>query len=398
MPVIEQEAESSEQYQSEMQEIISAPPPWLVQWGLTLFFAVLLMLVGVAAMIRYPDIVTTQLKIRAVNPPRAIVPKISGKLTRILVAENEYVHKDQPLAYIESTANHEQILKMLAQLRRLQNLSFKNKDVSLQFLDNWRTFELGELQASYHSFYQASANYRASKSEGLYFKKRTYLEKELQEILGQRKYLLSQRSLQEKTSGTARKEYDIESALINVNMNYSAKQKELFELNNQIIEVKSIFQQSLNQQISEIENWKSRYILSASNSGRIAYAGILQENEYVNSNQELFYINPGNTGFFGEIHIPQYSIAKVKKGQEVLIKLRSFPYEEYGIIRGTIVYIADMPLKDSIFISRVNLNLKNSTIKKPISLKTGLTADAEIVTQESSLLRRLFRNVIKIIE
>jgi len=80
--------------------------------------------------------------------------------------------------------------------------------------------------------------------------------------------------------------------------------------------------------------------------------------------------------------IAQSNMGKVKKGQEVLVKLKSYPFEEYGMIRGKIKYIAEVPYKDSVFMAKVDFKIKNSSdLKRPIHLKQGMMADAEIVTK-----------------
>jgi len=115
-------------------------------------------------------------------------------------------------------------------------------------------------------------------------------------------------------------------------------------------------------------------------------------------NQEVFYVNPGNEAFFGEMTITQNNMGKVKEGQEVLVKLRSYPFEEYGMIRGRIKYIAEVPYNDSVFISKVDFKIKNSSdLEKPIHLKQGMMADAEIVTENATILQRLTRSFFKII-
>ena len=131
---------------------------------------------------------------------------------------------------------------------------------------------------------------------------------------------------------------------------------------------------------------------------RLGYAGILQENQNVSINQELFIVNPGNTNFFGEVQIPQYNMGKVKLGQRTLIKLRSYPFEEYGIINGKISYITDVALKDSVFIAKIDFGkFEQKNPANPIVLKPGMVADAEIITKESSLLQRFVRNITKML-
>lgn len=427
MPLIE---DPNEEYRSEMQEIISAPPPWIVRWGMSLFFLILVMLVGIAALIRYPDIVKAQLKINSENAPKPVIAKVSGKLVKVLIKDSEFVKSGQALAYLESTGNHRKILEILGHLKSIQNKFYKNERLSMEFLNTPETFELGELQGSYQSFYQSFLNYNSAILDGIYLKKRNYLQKDLQSIIAQRSYILSQKKIREKEFALAKEEYEMHkqlfeqkvearmefkreeakflssqhpleqtrSSILNIENTYTAKEKEIIELDNQINEAKSTFLQALNNQISEIENWKSKYVLTTSQTGRVVYAGILQENQIVDANQELFYINPGNTDFFGIVHIPQYSMGKVETGQEVLIKLKSFPYEEYGIIHGKVASITEVPFQDTIFISRISFNMKDAKLRRPVYLKTGMTADAEIITQDASLLKRLMKNVIKIIE
>jgi len=91
-------------HSEDMQDVISAVPSWLLRWGITLFFGILVLIVGLSALIKYPDIVNAQLKIDSQNAPKPIVSKISGKLTKLLITENETVKAGQPLAYLESTA------------------------------------------------------------------------------------------------------------------------------------------------------------------------------------------------------------------------------------------------------------------------------------------------------
>ncbi|WP_443147274.1 HlyD family efflux transporter periplasmic adaptor subunit [Pedobacter sp. GR22-6] len=66
----------------------------------------------------------------------------------------------------------------------------------------------------------------------------------------------------------------------------------------------------------------------------------MQEYQTVNSGSELFIVSPKGTGFFGEVHISQYNMGKVKVGQKALIKLKSYPFEQYGMLKGTVTYLS----------------------------------------------------------
>jgi multidrug resistance efflux pump len=189
------------------------------------------------------------------------------------------------------------------------------------------------------------------------------------------------------------------TALLNNKSSYSAKEKEILELEHTIQEERVKFVQSLSNMVTETDGWINQYILRAPVSGKVSYAGIVQKNQTVNAGQELFMINPANTDFFGEVYIPQYNMGKIRTGQPTLVKMKSFPFEQYGLIRGKVNYISDVAFKDSVFIAKIGFDrFENKDPEHRIVLKNGMQADAEIITEESSLLQRFIRNLTKMLD
>src|SRR6185503_15900337 len=400
--ILTEENDLATRHSDEVQDIITKVPPWLLRWGITLFFGILSLIVLLSALIRYPDIVDATLKIDSPNSPKPVVAKIPGKLVALLVKENETVTAGQPLAYLESTANHEKVLGLLGNLKGLQLQVLQNKSVNTSLFNEADNIQFGKLQTAYQQFYQEYLAYKSSVNDGFFIQKRGYLEKDLNFLSAQQKQLNAEKTIEQKDFDIESDEYAMhkkladqkvetpaelrqeeskllakksplvqtESALITNNNSYAAKQSDILQLDNQLQEEKAKFLQALNSLISNAEDWKSKYVLTASQSGRVAFAGIVQENQVLAPNQEVFYVNPGNEQFFGEMTIPQNSMGKVKEGQEVLVKLKSYPFEEYGMIRGRINYIAEVPYKDSVFISKVDFKInKFSDLKRPIRLK-----------------------------
>jgi multidrug efflux pump subunit AcrA (membrane-fusion protein) len=430
MPEIHLYNEQETRHSDDMQDIITTVPSWLLRWGITLFFGILVLIVGLAALIRYPDVISAQLKIDSPNSPKPVVSKIPGKLVKLLVTESENVKTGQALAYLESTANHDKVLTLLTNLKGLQQQVLQNKPFNSQLFNEADNIQFGELQSAYQTFFQEYLLYKSSVNDGFLVKKKSYLQKDLSFLGKQQQQLNAEKNIQQKDFDLAADEYGMhkklaqekvetpaelrqeeskylakksslsqtESAIITGDNNYVAKQSEVSELDNQVQEEKAKFLQALNSLISMADDWKSKYILSASQSGKLSFAGIVQENQVLTAGQEVFYVNPGNEQFFGEMAIAQSNMGKVKEGQQVLVKLKSYPFEEYGMIRGKIAYIAEVPYKDSIFMSRVDFKIKNSSdLRKPIHLKQGMMADAEIVTQDATILQRLTRSFFKIV-
>jgi multidrug resistance efflux pump len=418
-------------HSDDIQDIITAVPSWIVRWGITIFLGILVLILSLSALIRYPDVVKGELTINSLNAPKPIVAKIAGKLVKLLVTDKQEVTRGQSLAYLESTADHAGVLELLTSLKQLQQQAMQNGQLDDRLFNQLDNTRLGEVQTAYQTFYQEYIEYKSTVNNGFLLRKRAFLVKDLAYISQQQKQLNAQKDLQQKDLTIESGEYDMhkkladqkvetaeelrqeeskllakksplvqtESALISGENSYEAKQKDILELDNQLQEEKGKFMQALNSLISAAEDWKSKYVLTASQPGRVLFSGIIQQDQVLTANQEVFNIEPGNAGFFGEMNIAQGNLGKVREGQKVLIKLHSYPFEEYGMLSGTIQYISDVPYKDSVFISRVNFKLAaGSDLKRPIHLKQGMLADVDIITQDATMFQRLRRSLIKIVD
>jgi HlyD family secretion protein len=289
---------------------------------------------------------------------------------------------------------------------------------------------LGELQGSYQSFYQQYLQYQSTQQNGYYVNKLAFLERDLKHINALKNQIIKQEKIQKLEYGNQEQEYkayqklykdkvisrsefaqqetkflaakyplqQTETAMLNNASSYAAKEKELLDIKHTIAEEQAKFVQALNQCITESDNWILQHILKAPFAGKLSFAGIVQQNQNVAVGQEIFIVNPGNASFFGEIHIPQYNMGKIHEGERALVKLRSFPFEQYGMIRGRLSYISEVAYRDSVFIAKISFDhFENKDANRKIVLKNGMQADVEIITEESSLLQRFFRNITKML-
>ncbi|MBB5623756.1 HlyD family secretion protein [Pedobacter cryoconitis] len=413
-------------HSEEVNEIITAVPSWVLRRGITVVFLVILSIILLAAFIRYPDVISTSLKINSLNAPKPVYAKRAGKLTELLLPEKKRVELGTPIAFLESTGSHRDVLKLSAQLKSLREMVLSAKPLSLSLLSP--NSNLGELQAAYQNFYQQYVQYLSTQKGGYYQEKRVFLERDLGSIKALKSQIVSQQKVQQKEYANIEQQYlsyqklmaknvisksefqeqenkylsgkyplqQTETALLNNTVAYATKEKEILDLENTIAEQRAKFLQAINSVISDTEVWINQYVVLAPVAGTLGYAGVIQQNQTVTLNQELFVINPGNTDFFGEIQIPQNNMGKIRIGQRTLIKMHSYPYEQFGMIRGNINYISDVAFKDSVFIAKVGFKtFENKDNLHKITLKNGMLGNAEIITEESSLLQRFYRNIIK---
>lgn len=135
------------------------------------------------------------------------------------------------------------------------------------------------------------------------------------------------------------------------------------------------------------------FTLNAPQNGKIGFVDLVQPGIFLRPGQVVFTIHPANEQFFGMMGIPPYNINKIKEGQQVLISLRNYPTEEYGQLKGTVSYVADDPGKGGLFTVKVTLN--KTGLKQPIQLKSWMTGDAGVVTENMSLQGRIYKSIIK---
>lgn len=410
-------------HSEDLQDIISKPPSWLLKRGITFIVLTITMILGLSFFIRYPEVVTVSMKFNTSNAPKALISKVNGNLIKILIKDGTLVKKNTNIAYLESVADHDQVLNLLDKIKKMRSGALELADLHDIVVPT--ELELGELQNSYQNFYLAYLNYVAVNKEGIYQKRKIYIQNEVKyinqqnqriqqsfelqkrelalaeeeyakyQILAEKK-VISQLELQQKESLLLAKRQSIpqtENTIISNQSSRLSKDKEMSEINNQMVEEEQKFYQSLSTFISDAENWKKQYVISSTSNGRLIYGDFLQENQLVKMGDELFYINANKDDYYGEILIPQVKSSRVKLGQKVLIKVQSYPYQEYGYLRGKIDYISDIPIKDSVFFSKVVLirNDQDSTIK----LKPGILADADIITEDQSIFKRIWLNLTK---
>ena len=414
----------------EVDEVLSRPPAWLVRWGITVFFFVLLALLLVSWFVKYPDLVQAPLRVVAVNAPKLVVARSEGALVRLLAKDGQLVQRGQQLAFLESTANPDEVLALKVVVDSLVKLATRLPLDPVCALDVPAYFQLGELQKSYQTFQEAFVRAQALRTGGAFAQKRAALQNDLEQLQRIESNLQSQLinfqsdlqladadiSMQRKLHRdkvipdyemrraqsvylSKKQTYDqAQSSFNNNGMAQNQKRQELLELTRTSIEQTNGLRQSINTLKSDLEAWQQRFVVSAPTNGKIAFLTQWQEGQAVKAGQELFYVMPSNESCYGEMAVGQYNFGKVRKGQRVIVKFPSYPYQEFGTVRGQVAGIADMS-KDTAYVLRVVFpDGLVTNAGKTVTFRNGLTASGEIVTEDLRLMERFFyqlRAVVK---
>ena len=81
----------------DVQEILGAPPGWLVRWGTSVVLFAFAMLLSVAGLMEYPDVTKAKIEITTAVPPVDVVARADGYLDRLFVVEKGKVAQHQSL-------------------------------------------------------------------------------------------------------------------------------------------------------------------------------------------------------------------------------------------------------------------------------------------------------------
>jgi len=162
----------------ELQEVMSEIPGRFLRWGLFLFFAIILAILGVTWFINYPDIVTAPVTITTYNSPAPLVAKSGGKIEKLLVDNGEDLTTDQSVAIIENTAVYEDLLALVAFLDTLDynNPDWQNKVAKYIPPEN---LSIGEIQTSYSRFLTCFFQFREYLKQSYILSKLKLLEQQI---------------------------------------------------------------------------------------------------------------------------------------------------------------------------------------------------------------------------
>jgi len=422
----------------EFQEVLGAVPLWILRWGITILAVVVVILLIGSALIKYPDVIPAQIVLTGSIPPAAIVAHASGKLKKLYVIDNQNVKTGDYLAVVDNPAKTEDIQLLKNYLDTLSNLPSprhveRSRDTYLSPLS------LGSLQQLYTSFSTTLFEYAEYQRLLYYPQKKAMTLDRIAQYEKQYNTLLNQQRITEEQFVIAQKQYNRDSILHkkrvlsdeefettgntflqsrtsreNMRSNLNNMQIQIGQLKESLLDTEEQGTEKLNslqtqlQSLSSqlktgIQDWELNYVLQAPINGKITFSKYWIENQNVSTGDEVFTIVPDSVyQIIGKAMIPIARSGKAKIGQKVNIRLQNFPENEYGILRGTVSNISLVPAQagTTVYYS-VEVVLNNSlisTYKKELPYLPNMQGQADIITEDLSLLERLVLPIKKIIK
>lgn len=413
---------------SEMaQEIISRKPNFMEKWALVIFLLIIMLLVAATWFIHYPDIIETHATLTAADAPKEIIPLQEGRLVKLFTQNGQKVNKNEVLGWIESIADHAEVIELSKEVDRSIFLLNTKGATTVSSLFSKRFYNLGEIQASYQSFTTALQLFNDYNYNGFYTKKRNLLRQDVKTIeqtnttiQNQKKFaeqdiqlasetydmnsvLFDQKVLSKEEYRTEKSKYinremaipQLEAALLSNESQKRDKIKEIDQIGHDMAQELVAFQQAVQSFKSTIDDWKKKFLIQSPVGGKVFFIIPLQENQFLQPGKLIGYINPDNNHFYSETYLPQDNFGKLDTGLMVQLRFNAYPYQEVGFVEGKLDYISNVA-SDSGFLATISFDkglITNNN--KVIPYKSGLKAQALIITKDMRLLQRFWYNINK---
>lgn len=324
-----------------------------------------------------------------------------GRLTQVFVKEGDTVKAGDPL--FESRVDVETAEGFIGE-RRLESTQVRLSELKEQMSNIRKRYQQDRER------YSAQANNYRRELTGL--RKRKDLQQRAVNIAAEQLAKYERLTRQEVTS---RLELDnARSNDINQRLSLEGVEQQIISREGTLSEVefaldglKNAEERELSQlrvQISQLQETRtgleasSRYMVRSPVDGIVtALQG--QVGQTIPANAPIIMIVPEGPGLVAHLLAPSRSAGFLEAGQDVNLLVDAFPYQKFGVQRGTIDEIsatpfrpgeldAPIPYEQSVY--RVTVSLKKQSVSaygNEVPLKAGMTLQGDLITDERSLIQ-----------
>ncbi len=416
-------------YNQKVDDLMDTPPSWLIKSGISLVAFVVFLVLMACYLIKYPDKISGTGILTSATPPIEIISNSDGYIDKIFIEDSEIVADNTLLLEIKNSANSDEIGYFQEWIGNFENIRNPKNYLNLEFPEN---LQLGAIQNDYAQIQLKFSELQQNLKNNIVFKQINSLTTEIANV----KALLNSQEREKKLFG-----FELHLAKMGHNRNVKLHESEVIsdldleEATTQLLQKERQFEQlntgiiknnikveQLEMQIlalqderqnlikhstlsvselitrvkANIHNWKRSYTITAPIGGKLSFVAGITENTPIKAGSLLGYIVPETKSEkYISAQLPIQNIGKVEVGQKALIKLDAYPYKEYGMLISEVAKISAVPEKNNLQNSMYELKIPlldslYTNYQKLIDYRPNMTAKIEIITDDKSILERIF--------
>lgn len=419
-------------YSEEIRDIVEVMPTKWASYVSYVSVVLVMVFLTLGFFIDYPETVSGMVYISGNSASIRITSPQRGQIS-LLVHERQLVHVGSELAYIENAADYKDVMLLEKYCDR-----FSCSNSLDSFPEN---LNLGSIQPSFASFLRAIHKYNALLDSKTYAemcrsldetesyshnlagniakelslrksitnlqKRQWYRDSALYAAGAVSKEIMEERelSLLNNMQQVRELENAQSSAMADIGKTQIERAKLKIDKDESLVEASNNVETALNDLKAHIQEWKKTYVISSPVDGQVEYLAFLQEHISVDQGMELFAIKAARNNILGKMLIPVSGAGQVKAGQDVNVKLLTYPYQKYGFIKARIQSVSHHLIHSSNN-SKYD-GMADDALMAYVSFPDGLKTNygiilpcesetkglADIVTRKYKLIERLFSNL-----
>jgi HlyD family secretion protein len=419
-----------------VQEILGTVPSWIIRWGTTLFFSIIIMLLVGSWFFQYPEVVPNlDVELVTTEPPAEVVARSTGKIEDIFIQDKQMVLAGDSIAVVENPAEYRDMFFIRDELNRFRPLLNADDLSAITEFDFLNNMSLGDVQDEYANFLKDFFDLKNFVELDYYERKIATLQQQLKDhritynyVYDQQQTLLEDYELESKNFDRHEALYDSaaisqleldnargemlskQSAYESTRIDLGNKKLQIDELEADILDLELQYEKersnlqlaihkSFNNLNGAINNWVQDYLIVAPIDGSATFNKIWTVNQNVKVGEKIISIVPmDSSNIIGKLTMPVYRSGKVKVGQKVNIRFENYPYMEFGMVTGYVEKISIVPADNTytVDVSFPEGLRTNYNVDLPFNQK--MRGKAEIITQDTRLLERIFRPLRSLIQ
>lgn len=426
-----------QQQNSIVSDIIGKAPSWLLRSGITMLAFAFTIIITISSFIQYPDKIKGAGILTSSTPPIELVSQTQGYIENVLINNGQKVTANEQLFYIKNTTNPVQINIFNDWLDDFEAIKESSKYLNISIPKN---LQLGVLQNDYAALLLKfneiqqtlksdiplqqinniseeiikirSLNQSQQKEKVIYINELTLEEKNYnRNIKLEQQGLISTQEMEQnkmKYLQKLRHFESMENAIIQNKIRIQQLELEKLKIEEDRANLVKSYQFEINEIIvriqSNIEEWNQTYIIESPLDGIVSLKTDYHQNSFIQPDDVLGYIIPhSDKEKYFLCEIPIFSAGKLEVDQKAIIKLDAFPPKEYGLLICKVDNISRIPAhdKDGNAFYKVKIPIEDTTYTDTGSLipyKPNMTAQVEIITEDKTILQRIFNQFLSLIK
>lgn len=418
-----------------VQEIMGTIPSWIIRWGVTVIAAVFALFVIGCCIIKYPQTIASTISIISTNPPSQLEARYSGIIDTIAVINGQSVMQGDLIALLKTPAVYEDIVavKAFAEMARYASPS----EISVSGLFDI-PLALGSLQDKWTELRSLSREYMLYHNLDQIGRRRSLLSDQIQKNKEYYDALFQQRALIERDTKlqqlsmqrdsvlwgeglTAQAEYEASqqayisklNSLSSFDANLKSARLNMLTLEQGLNELdiqrqaeedgfNLRFSQTIQELLAQIESWTETFAIIAPFDGTVSLQDFWGVGQHVSVGDVIASVVPdAGADIEGRMRVSSVGFGRVEKGQTVNVRLNGFPYIEFGILKGVISRISQVPerMSDGSVAYNVEVAFPNglvSTYRKEFPFIQDMDGEAEIITRDQRLIEHFIEPIISL--